>query len=85
MTSPIAETIKTQLRELNPSELVEIQELIEYLLENFVEDGEDDLPLKPNFRERLERFQRGDYTTMDFDDAMTVLDSRSEAQATGME
>lgn len=69
MTSPIAETIKTQLRELNPSELMEIQELIEYLLENFVEDGEDDLPLKPNVRNRLERFQRGDYTTMDFDKA----------------
>lgn len=73
MTSPIAETIKTQLRELNPSELMEIQELIEYLLENFVDDGEDDLPLKPKFRERLERFQRGDYTTMDFDDAMKEI------------
>lgn len=73
MASPIAENIKSQLAELNQAELTEIQELIEYLLENFADDGEDDLPLTPKFQEQLERFQRGEYVTVPFDKAISEL------------
>jgi aspartyl/asparaginyl-tRNA synthetase len=73
MASPIAEHIKSQLTELNQAELTEIVQFAQHLLENVLDEDEEDLELSQETQDQLERFLRGEYKALDFDEAMKEL------------